>query len=428
MLRQISIDRFKSIRSLELDFGQVNLFIGGNGTGKSNILEAIGILSACLDRGLRDDDIAKKGVRLTPPEIMKSSFKNSELPKTLELMGKFDNGLTYKAILSGSASEPNMRIFSEAGKLHGELLLGRSNRGARAAGVPHPERLDPFRGIWDQVKATYVVPEEMSNELEEFSRYAIYTPQTDVLRGKERGRTSIEPVGLLGEGLPDAVSGLLKQLHENRRKSDRKSSTELQNRMTQLLVDTVDLVWLPGWANKVKVDRLDSHLTSRDLIDRASKMVYFVDQYMHEKRNTLSVYDSSEGTLFLLFVSILLVYYRSPKCFALDNVDNALNPKLTRKLISQIIKVTHESNENQYAFGARQVFMTSHNPTSLDAFDIFNDDQRVFVVSRDEKGQTIAKRLEPPKGMTLEEWNIARGGRNLSQLWLDNDIKGALGV
>ena len=44
--------------------------------------------------------------------------------------------------------------------------------------------------------------------------------------------------------------------------------------------------------------------------------------------------------------------------------------------------------------------MTSHNPTSLDAFDIFDDDTRIFVVGRKANGETAAERLTPPAGVT----------------------------
>lgn len=100
-------------------------------------------------------------------------------------------------------------------------------------------------------------------------------------------------------------------------------------------------------------------------------MVYFLDKYMHSKRQTLSVYDSSEGTLFLLFVAVLLAHDDSPTIFALDNVDNALNPRMTRVLLETIIGITKESSEKGLICGPRQVFLTSHNPTSLDAFDLF---------------------------------------------------------
>ena len=45
-IRQIRIQGFKSIVDQTILLGRVNCFIGANGTGKSNVLEAIGILSA----------------------------------------------------------------------------------------------------------------------------------------------------------------------------------------------------------------------------------------------------------------------------------------------------------------------------------------------------------------------------------------------
>ena len=45
MITALKIERFKSIRQLELNCRRVNLFIGEPNTGKSNILEALGVLS-----------------------------------------------------------------------------------------------------------------------------------------------------------------------------------------------------------------------------------------------------------------------------------------------------------------------------------------------------------------------------------------------
>ena len=54
MLSTIRIECFKSISELELDLGRINLFIGANGSGKSNLLEAIGVLGAAAS-GRVDD-------------------------------------------------------------------------------------------------------------------------------------------------------------------------------------------------------------------------------------------------------------------------------------------------------------------------------------------------------------------------------------
>ena len=46
MFEKFTIKNFKSITELELDLGQVNVIIGANGAGKSNILEAIAMIAA----------------------------------------------------------------------------------------------------------------------------------------------------------------------------------------------------------------------------------------------------------------------------------------------------------------------------------------------------------------------------------------------
>jgi len=54
MITKLSIRNFKSIKELDIDCARVNLFIGEPNTGKSNILEALGLLSWC---GSRSKDI-----------------------------------------------------------------------------------------------------------------------------------------------------------------------------------------------------------------------------------------------------------------------------------------------------------------------------------------------------------------------------------
>ena len=46
MIKTITIKNFKSITAADLPLGNVNVFIGANGSGKSNILEAVGMVAA----------------------------------------------------------------------------------------------------------------------------------------------------------------------------------------------------------------------------------------------------------------------------------------------------------------------------------------------------------------------------------------------
>ena len=45
MIKNLNIQNFKSIKHLHLDCKKINIFIGRPNTGKSNILEGIGIFS-----------------------------------------------------------------------------------------------------------------------------------------------------------------------------------------------------------------------------------------------------------------------------------------------------------------------------------------------------------------------------------------------
>ena len=417
MLKKLTVERFKSIRRATLELGRINLFIGGNGAGKSNILEATGVLSAAVDRGLGDTDLGRKGVRITPPELMKSAFRSHELPKTLRLTAELEGDVTYRIELTGKEDDPLLAFSNEKCTQGQERIFGRGPNGAQVQGTSIPGNLDKHRSLWDQVRTAFGFPSDVKAALHGLSQYAIYAPQTDFLRGMARGKLDTPPIGLHGEGLPQAVRGLLVQWKEASKESP----------IYDLKVRAIELAALPQWASQLQVGRIDSALTSRALLDRGDDMVYFLDKYMHDRRRKLSVYDSSEGTLFLLFVAILLAHDDSPKLFALDNVDNALNPRMTRRLLEAIIEITKESSEKDLICGPRQVFLTSHNPTSLDAFDLFDEDQRVFVVDRNQDGHTTATRLKPRPGMTREEWQQAKNGRNLSQLWLDGEIRGALG-
>ena len=47
-LKKISFGNFKSLYHTSFEPGKVNVFIGANGSGKSTILEAIGLLSAAM--------------------------------------------------------------------------------------------------------------------------------------------------------------------------------------------------------------------------------------------------------------------------------------------------------------------------------------------------------------------------------------------
>ena len=77
MIEKLSIKNFKSIKDLAIDCRRVNLFIGEPNTGKSNILEALGLLSWCgyLNANLREYVRAQGTQNLFYDELLDESVE-----------------------------------------------------------------------------------------------------------------------------------------------------------------------------------------------------------------------------------------------------------------------------------------------------------------------------------------------------------------
>ena len=427
MIGSLKIRNFKSILDADIEFGNVNVFIGSNGSGKSNVLEAIGLFSACLERGVDAQTLDYKGVRLSAPHIFKSSFKNRRLPRAIRLEGTVAN-VEYKASLQAGEHSSHLQFFTESMTAGGRPVFSRAPRGFRlgdrsmARSPADTLYLDPHRSLWDTHGANLdTVGKSARMALREISRYAIYTPQTAVMRGIVPDHRATEPLGLTGSRLPQAFRELLRQY----RKSKKGKGADVQRRRE--IGEALKMIWAPGWVSRVKVGPPDID-TVPEHLPASKETIHIVDKYLTLKRNTLSPYDASEGILHLIFMAVLLAHSDAPAVFALDNVDGTLNPRMVRFLVEHIVDAIDENFlDNGGSTHPKQVFLTSHNPTALDAIDLFDPEKHLFVVSRNERGHTVFDRIRPPDDMTKERWIEAMRGRNLSQLWLDGKIRKALG-
>ena len=89
-LKKISIKGFKSILDQEITLGRLNIFIGTNGAGKSNLLEAIAMLSASIEGGIDYERLSRRGSRLSSPQIFRSAFKNKKRRNTFSIEASTD--------------------------------------------------------------------------------------------------------------------------------------------------------------------------------------------------------------------------------------------------------------------------------------------------------------------------------------------------
>jgi hypothetical protein len=218
--------------------------------------------------------------------------------------------------------------------------------------------------------------------------YSIHCPNTPTLRGLVQDLQAREPVGLAGGRLPEAIQELLK---------DEKKSVEQASRLEGVrgLVD-----WAKDFSAASSIDVPLSPSAARSRL-----VIQFVDRFMASGRNRLTGYDASEGALFILYCSVLALHSKAPKWFAVDNLDQALNPRLATRLMEHLCSWTMSAQEEQ------QWLVTAHNPAILDGLPLDDPEVRLFAVDRSSKGHTVVRQIdlaEARRKRPSAEWTLSR--------------------
>ena len=373
MIQEITIKNFKSIDQLKLKLGRVTVLIGENGCGKENILEAIALSSAVASDKLDHEFLASRGIRITEPQFMRSAFNSDDLNQDsddlnqeIETSFQFKNDkiITYNLQHDG---KPYSGWVSKISGISEEISeIERINR----LFYQDFEWQGIFSGLSeaDHVQQTvkrYIIENPDNLTLKNF---LIFSPENSSLRiFKEEGQ--IQPLGIHGEGLFKLLTVL------NAEKNQEKIQ-EIKEKMQ--LIDWFKDFSIP---DEFSLNQKTLKIADRYLISRKQK--YF-DQN-----------SSNEGFLFLLFYFCLFISDNTPKFFAVDNIDVSLNPRLGRRLVQELVQLAQKYD--------RQVIFTTHNPAILDGLDLEDDEQRLFVISRNQLGYTKARRILPPKPLEGQE-------------------------
>lgn len=366
MIRTITINGFKSIDALTLPLGTVNCFIGANGVGKSNILEAIGVLGAAANGKVDDEALKHRGVRPGVPRLYKTSSAVKRTPAQIGLGAKGGDGEEYRVSLLNplESPEPAWSFKTE--------FLSDGAQDVVSNGPRNNKNLSPTSGL-AALKVVDIAPDNAAARLmRSLADYAIYSPNTPTLRGMVQDAGSRMPVGLSGGLLADGFSDLKRLLSKS---GDADALDDLRE-----LID---------WVADIDVTSQGNSLLSPS-IPRTKSMLKFTDRFMQKSRNELTAYDASEGALYVIFSALLCLSPHSPQVFAVDNLDQALNPRLVAKLVEKICGWMRQPG------GAlpRQLLFTAHNPAVLDGLDLENDAIRLFAVERNSDGFTRIRRIE----------------------------------
>lgn len=340
MIQHIKIENYKSIPSLELDLGRVNVLVGENGCGKTNILEAVALGAAVSDDTMvADGFLAFKGVRVTDPHLMFSGFE--EAKEDVKVTFSEDAGTFPLRIIH--IDDPGeywlLGTVEYATRKEAEVLMAESNGDFMIA-------FEKGRHLYtDKVRRTNI------------PSFLLYAPEnTHLRRFDDEGQ--IRPLGIRGEGLFSHLADL----------------TRKDPAVFQKINETLQLI---DWFGDFEIPN--------DLIFN-ERRIRIRDRYLDEGIQYIDQRSSNEGFLYLLFYVTLFISPYTPKFFAIDNIDNALNPRLCAKLIEVLIRLAKEND--------KQVLLTAHNPGLLDGLNLTDPEQRLFVISRNKVGHTKALRIE----------------------------------
>ena len=362
MISQLLVKNFKSIQELEMDLGRVTVLIGANGCGKSNILEAIALCSAAAADKLDHEFLASRGIRVPDdPHFMRSAFeaKHTEEDITISVAERRNEKLDTDDTAKGATSfrcilqnennssysawrDVDPKFIGSVGKI---LRYLEQQKVQNTTGETEITK-DMLRPLFEE--------QIQSLNLDGF---LIYSPENTSLRTFET-ETQIQPLGIKGEGLFRLLTVLSSQ--ENKEHLE-----EIKKRLALL-----------DWFDDFEV--LSGNSTG-------ARTLNIKDRFLDNSLSYFTQKSANEGFLFLLFYFTLFISKETPSFFAIDNIDASLNPKLCSQLVKELVDLAKTHN--------KQAIVTTHNPAILDGLDLNDDEQRLFVVSRNKLGHTKVKRI-----------------------------------
>lgn len=375
MIKEVKIQNYKSVQDLTLELGRVNVLIGANGCGKSNILEAIAMGSAAAEDKLSNEFLSSRGIRVTEPKAMRSGFEIDN-KKKIDIRFKSDHEdySAFVALLQHlnspfSTWENTFNLFDIANKRAlSKFLKSFVKQMDEENEWSNVEELNKLSKKEQQKLISNLITNEVKETVEVtnqyFANFLVYTPENTFLR-KFEDESQIEPLGIKGEGLFKLLSVMSSETPEE----------------FQELIENLELIdWFEGFE------------IPKDLVF-TERRIRIKDRFLDEGLKYFDQRSSNEGFLYLMFYFALFISKYTPKFFAIDNIDASLNPKLCSELIKILTKLAKKHD--------KQVIFTTHNPAILDGLNLNDDEQRLMVVYRNVHGHTKTKRItkkETPEG------------------------------
>jgi energy-coupling factor transporter ATP-binding protein EcfA2 len=385
MIKKFTIESFRSVESAQMELGNINVFIGANGSGKSNLLEGFGVLAAAASGRVDTESLVRRGCR--PGGLYRPLFPTSSVDADTVVSAEGERASYCAGLSSPPRDRPTGWEFRrEVLKQDGEVIVERPMTSGAGKG-------EPQSGLAALRLAEMAVGSEAAVFLKSLAAYSLYAPDTQILRGSTQDPQVRAPIGLSGGRLAHAVFELV---------NDRRMGSQLDAELREAVE------WF---------DHLSITDSGGPYGPWTTFGLLFADRFLRTENghpHFLNPDEVNEGMLYALFLKVLCFHADAPRLFALDNADHGLNPLLAKRLVQSMCTWLIEGKP------PRQVLMTTHNPLVLDGLALEDDRIRLFIVDRDNRGTTQVRRFV----ITDQNRDMAAKGWTLSRMWINGLIGG----
>lgn len=384
MLTSFSLENFKSYDRAFLPLSELTVLIGANASGKSNLIEALQLLS-WLSKGRRLGDVpyavekAELYVRGVPSDLFRdvdrsfvfsARMKAHDQTKEHELqIGLGDNGLRIVGeelrVPELGGDVPLYRVEAPAAAIGSNDLSVSYNNFARGGIKPRitcidqqavfSQLLTPARFGSGHKRSQAEIPRAVSEIQRVFEQILILDPVPSEMR---KYSFPTDPV-LRGDG--SNLSGVLFRLCEQ---AERKEMIlDLVRNVPEQDIKSIDFIRTP----------------------REERMVKLKETFADHPR-WVDAALLSDGTLRVLAISAALLSAPEGSLVVIEEVDNGVHPSRVRALLRNLRQIAEDRS--------LRVLLTTHNPALLDALPLETIPKVVFCYRDPQTGSSLLARLE----------------------------------
>jgi DNA repair ATPase RecN len=469
VISELKIRNFKSLESVDLRLGNLNLLVGANASGKSNFLDSLRFLQG-LANGLSLKEVLN-GKPQTSTSVKWDGIRGgSELVAFRARDGVASPTLSFEVKQLTSSGDSGCTYTLEAAPSSGNLIRetieiegGAHWSGMGDSTIPSSKDVDPGDYdssviprliIWNEIRRTFLENQRLlADSSEKFSKIeqvpALANAQLQgLLENRKKAKEAFAQVHDNWLKLQHLISEVTSRFHmENLDPKDdeteklakeagrifsligdlqaidprpdllkKYSKSSSMTRMDESGAGLAGLVHkinenpeakgsLLEWLKELRPDEISDLITIKGAVD--DFMIAIQEGTKQFPAEVLS-----DGTLRFIALTVAFFQPSMPKVLVIEDIEKGLHPSRLRLLLEML--------RSQSRRTGTQVFATTHSPTLLNWLTE-EDRKTTFVCSRDsESGATKMRSLtEVPR---LEE--LIRKNYNLDQLfeegWLES--------